>query len=787
MAADAVALAALDELLLLGAPERAAALQRWRREQGDEFHEFLLRLLAADSDASDPLAVVVGDAMRTLDLPAQPLQLGAYRLLQEIGSGGMGTVFLAERSDGAYAQQVAIKLLRGFPTRDGMRRLRQERQILATLDHPCIARLLDGGETPAGQPWLALEYVAGLPLGEWVAQHSPSRGQRLQLFEHVLAAVQHAHQRLVVHRDLKPANILVRSDGMPRLLDFGIAKLVEGDDGTRDTSTRVMTPAWASPEQQAGRPITTASDIYTLGLLLRDLLLGADARGGTTALDAELRGVVARATATDPALRYASAEAFAEDLARYRSGRPLRASADTPLYRLRKFLHRHRLGVAMAAAALVLAGMFVWRLDAERRRAVVAEANAANALAQARRESARAVAVNDFLVSLFGQADPANNRGAKPDARTLLEQGAARIETELKDQPEIRAALQQTLALAMRGLGEHERAEHLIQASIAATSGDSFDIGRLRADRIALLASIRARSGNRSGALEAADQALVLLDRIGDEDAERRVELENTRAMALKWLDRTDEAALALERVLALLPRLGSREAEHRAYATDNLAHVREAQGRWDDAQQTAFAAAAAFRALRGNDSHPEPQAVSAYAASLLLMRGEAAAARGLYEKVLSEQRKLFEASDRRLTNTETGLARSLLRLGDAAAAKPLLDTALARCEKSFGDHVRCPLTLQIMGEWNNAYGDRALALTQLAEAVALREDDKEIPERSRWSARLALAVAECRGGEKAAAKSVATALAALLADMHVAPGDKRHFEHQAQACSDRH
>lgn len=778
--------AAFDELLELSEAQRAAALQRWRQERGEEFHDLLQRLLQADGDGADPLNAVVGAALQDWSAEKLPPQIGAYQLLREIGSGGMGTVFLAERSDGAYVQQVAVKLLRGFPTEDGMRRLRQERQILATLDHPCIARLLDGGETAAGQPWLALEFVDGLPLGRWVQQHSPSLAQRLQLFEHVLGAVHHAHQRLVVHRDLKPANILVRADGMPRLLDFGIAKLIEsGADGDgRDTSTRVMTPAWASPEQQAGRPVTTASDIYTLGLLLRELLQPEATPAATTAPDAELRGVIARATAADPAQRYASAEAFAQDLRRYRDGRPLQASADTPLYRLRKFLRRHRLGVAAAAAVLLLAVVLVWRLDAERRRAIAAEAQAAVSLAQAQRESARAVAVNDFLVSLFRRADPNNNRGDKPDARTLLEQGAARIDTELKDQPEIRAALQQTLALALRGLGEYERAEPLILASIAGISGDDAAALRLRAERTALLASIRARAGNRSGALEAADRALALLDAAGDDTVAPRVELENTRAMVLKWLDRTDEAAAALERVLALLPRLGAGEAEQRAYAMDNLAHVREAQGRWDEAQRTAFAAADAFRSLRG-EVHPEPQAVSAYAASLLLMRGEAAQARARYEQVLAVQRQLFAADDRRLTNTETGLARNLLRLGQPVAAKPLLDAALARCERSFGDHVRCPLTLQTAAEWNLQHGDGKLAITQLREALALREADKELPPRSVQSARLSLAAALCRHGDRREGQVLHDqALPALREDPHVAVGDRQHYIQLAQACT---
>jgi eukaryotic-like serine/threonine-protein kinase len=783
MKPDARVIDAFEALLGLSGAERAAALQDWRRREGDAFHEMLARLLAADADGADPLAGIVDSALRELapSLP-RPQQLGPYRLLRELGSGGMGTVFLAERADGAYAQQVAIKLLRGFPTSDGMRRLRQERQILATLDHPCIARLLDGGETAAGQPWLALEYVDGEPLTRWAALHAPSRIQRLQLFEHVLGAVQHAHQRLVVHRDLKPANILVRADGMPRLLDFGIARLAQDSDAD-DTSTRIMTPAYASPEQQAGRPVTTASDIYSLGILLGELLAATADGGAPLALDAELRGVVARASAADPAQRYASAEAFAEDLARYRQGRPLRASADTRLYRLRKFLRRHRLGTALGLLTLALLGLFVWRLDTERRRAVAAESAAAAALRQARYDAARAGAVNDFLVSLFRTADPNNNRGEKPDARTLLERGAERIGSELKDQPDLRAALQVTLAEALRGLSEYERAEPLVQAAIDATPGTDAAALHLRAERTALLASIRARAGNRVGALQAADQALALLDTAGDGGADLRVSLHNTRAMVLKWLDRSDEAAAALENVLALLPQVQADQAVHRAAALDNLAHVREAQGRWDEAQRTAAQAHAAFLALRG-ELNPEPQAVAAYAASLHLMRGEPAQARDMYQNVLNAQRKLFNDDDRRLSNTETYLARALLRTGEAAAAQPLLDTALARCDRAGAGRARCPLTVQLLGEWHSIHGDPARGLALLREALALREADKELPARSVQAVRLALGAALCTHGQRNDGQTlVDQALPALQADAHVAPGDRAYFTTTAAAC----
>ncbi|MDC8012104.1 serine/threonine-protein kinase [Tahibacter soli] len=759
---------------------RAALLDRYENESGRDFRVLVERLVDADATRHDPVAGAVDAAMHRLVEPEREIEaLGPYRLLRELGSGGMGTVFLAERADGAYTQHVAIKLLRGFPTADGMRRLRRERQILATLDHPGIARLIDGGETTHGQPYLVLEHVDGLPLAAWIKARAPSRAARLAFAERLLEAIQHAHQRLVVHRDLKPANILVRDDCTPKLLDFGIAKLIETGDA-RETSTRVMTPAYASPEQQAGRPITTASDLYSAGVLLHEVLLAGDA----PPLDAELRGIVAKATATDPTARYASAEAFADDLARYREGRPVRAAADTRRYRLSKFIQRHRIAASLAMLALALAAAFVWQLDAERRRALAAETAAAQALADARRENARADAINGFLVSLFRLADPNVNRGEQLDARALLERGAARVDTELKDQPDLRAAMLATLADAMRGLAEYERAEPLMQASLDATTGTDRATVRLRAERLSLLASIRARRGDRTASLAASDRAIAELDAIADDDPDLRVDLENTRAMALKWLDRTDEAAAALERVLALLPRTGARETEHRAYALDNLAHVREAQGRWDEAQQTAGQARAAFAALNG-ERHPTTLSVGAYAASLQLMRGHPDAARDAYVAVLDGQRGLLAANDRRLTNTETSLARAWLRLGEPAKAKPLLDSALARCDASFGgDRTSCPLTVQTAGEREAAHGDAKRGIALLREAVALRDADKEPTARAQAAARHALARALCAHGQRdEGAALMRKALSELVADPRVGPGDKRGFQESAAIC----
>ncbi len=320
-------------------------------------------------------------------------RVGPYRFVREIGRGGMGVVYLAERADGEFEQKVALKIVRrSFADTELARRFRQERQILATLNHPNIARLLDGGVSADGEPYIVMEHVEGVRIDDYCDAKNLSNARRLRLFLAVCQGIAYAHQHLVVHRDIKPSNILVTPDGTPKLLDFGIAKLLDptqaGDEDTR-TEMRAFTPDYASPEQVSGGQITTASDVYSLGVLLRDLLAGsrlaADARnapGGwrsetpgpkTVASNvptepegeggraqsvvrkfagAELENIVAMARREDPARRYSSAGQLAEDIQRYLDGRPVRAQKDSFTYRAGKFIRRNKLGVA--AAALVL-------------------------------------------------------------------------------------------------------------------------------------------------------------------------------------------------------------------------------------------------------------------------------------------------------------------------------------------------------------------------------------------------------------------------------------------------
>ncbi len=446
--------------------------------------------------------------------PDPPARIGPWRLVRILGRGGMGAVHLGEREDGAFEQRVAVKVL--APTvgsRMGRARFDRERRILARMEHPNVARLLDGGVTPEGLPYLAMEYVDGRPIDQYVREEGLSVDARLALILQVLEAVAFAHANLVIHRDLKPSNILVDGRGTVKLLDFGIARLLasEAEGEAPTTLTRggmvALTPAHASPEQLRGEVVTTASDVFSLGVLLHLLLTGEhpfqrEGRGsrpgggagqgkgsgsgsssleqamltgdpvppsqqvGDPRLRRRLRGdldtIVATALQPAPERRYASVDALREDLRRHRAGLPIRARPDRFGYRASRFMKRHAWGVGVTAAGvlLVLGGLLVHtnRLAAERDRA-----DAARVLAEA--EARKASEVTAFLVDLFQAADPFEAQGENATALELLERGESRLE-ELSGEPGLRAELAGVLGSVYENLARHARAEELHREAV---------------------------------------------------------------------------------------------------------------------------------------------------------------------------------------------------------------------------------------------------------------------------------------------------------------------------------
>ncbi len=406
-------------------------------------------------------------------------QIGAYRIERLSGRGGMGAVYLAERSDASFDRQVAIKVIgQSLGRADALVRFLTERQALAGLDHPNIATLLDGGATPDGRPYFVMEYVAGEPIDAYCQRHGLGLDDRLALFLRVAAAVQHAHEHLVVHRDLKPDNVLVREDGEPKLLDFGIAKIIApaGELAATTIHTRAMTPRYASPEQIRGSAIGTSSDIYSLGVLLYQMLSGQLPHGGETdsgwqieraiceteprrpsdaaraatlaapwahRLAGDLDAIVMMALRKEPQRRYRSVDQFAEDVRRYLTRRPVAARADTLGYRTRKFVARNRVATAAAAIAVIaLAGgvvMSAW------------SARVANDQAQrAEAETVRAKRVSEFMKTIIALPNPSWDSpgvGGRHDMTVLdlLKATGDRIDREFGSDPEIAAELHHTL------------------------------------------------------------------------------------------------------------------------------------------------------------------------------------------------------------------------------------------------------------------------------------------------------------------------------------------------------
>jgi len=329
------------------------------------------RLLGQHDAAAGFLEQSVWDLVDTADAKWEHVLIGPYRVVRQLGHGGMGTVFLASREDDEFEQRVAIKLVRRGAGTDGLlQRFRQERQILAALEHPNIARLLDGGTTAGGVPYLVMEYVEGTPIDDYCRAHNLPIDARLRLFLQLCDAVQYAHRGLVIHRDIKPANVLVTADGIPKLLDFGIAKLTSAQ--TNATITGPMTPDYASPEQLAGKLVTTATDVYSLGLLLFELLTGArpfagvqrtgeteppraSSVSGLRSLRGDLDRILLVALDPDPNRRYASVEKLADDVRRHLDGHPVAARGASLGYRTAKFVRRNKLFVAAAAVAVIVA------------------------------------------------------------------------------------------------------------------------------------------------------------------------------------------------------------------------------------------------------------------------------------------------------------------------------------------------------------------------------------------------------------------------------------------------
>ena len=660
-------------------------------------------------------------------------EVGPWRLESRLGVGGMGTVYRAVRADGLYERTVAVKLLRlGADAHVLGQRLRGERQILARLEHPRIARLYDGGVTDDGLPFLVLELVDGEELTAYVERREPSVDERLRLFLDVCDAVAYAHRNLVVHRDLKPSNILVTDDGEVKLLDFGIAKLTEGDedDVRTRTASRLMTPAYAAPEQLTGAPITTATDIYSLGVVLYELLVGQrpyDLDGKTagemerivcetepakpstavhaaafgapetpSAADAtperrarRLRGdldtIVLKALAKEPERRYPGAEALAADLRRHLDGLPVTARPATTGYRVRKFVQRHRVGVAAASlvalALIVGLGAALW----QGRIAAMERDRTAAALMQA--EGTLAFLENTILMGDPQQGDPDAPLSA------VLDSAAARVDSEAD--PDVAGAIHASLANVYLGRGLPERAEHHARRALALTDDGS--------TRAALahnaLGQALADAGRPADAEPHHETALRIL-RAADAGIELAIAL-NTYGTTLFALDRPDEAEAAYREALTLKREINSPDV---ATVLNNLAVLVTQQGRNEEG--------AALFGEMVVDLRPREGPAAAYQRSFALMNwagalsnlGRADSALAAYrEGVDSFVETLGEAHPETIA-ARTSLAFHLHRMGRFDEAQQTAAVALAAADSALDDEH--PYTAYAQNVAGTAYCD---------------------------------------------------------------------------------
>ena len=512
--------------------------------------------------------------------------VGPYRVVEEAGRGGMGTVYRAERTDGVFEQTVALKVVRrGMDSAEVLRRFEAERRILARLEHPGIARVLDGGLTDDGRPWLAMEFVEGEPITDHADDHGLGVDARLGLVEQVCEAVGYAHRRLVVHRDLKPSNVLVTPEGRVKLLDFGIARLLAAD-GAVDTRTvltqagqRVLTPAYAAPEQITGDPISTSADVYALGVLLYELLAGRrphepgagtsgsllqavvtvdpprpsavvaerPPRTGSTpdrlrrVLAGDLDTICLMALRKEPERRYASAEALAEDLRRHRGGLPVHARPDTLGYRARTFARRHRAALAAAAVSVVAIGLVT----------ALAFVRVSHARDRAEAEARTATEVSDFLADVFAGFDPAQTRGADVSARELLAAGTGRIRTDLAGQPEVQARMLHTIGVVYARLGAFAEAEAALEDALAlrqrALAPSHPDVGRTRT----ALGELYERQGRYADAVHTHGAAVEAL-RASDAPPEALADALHGLALAEMRLNRVGPAERHVREAIAL-------------------------------------------------------------------------------------------------------------------------------------------------------------------------------------------------------------------------------------------
>ena len=719
--------------------------------------------LASGGAWAGPLGADVADSVaRQHEHTLSPgSSVGPYRVVRAIASGGMGSVYLAARADGSFEQQVAIKVIRHPDrARNVIERFGRERQILASLEHPAIARLLNGGATEDGFPYLAMEFVDGETIDCYCDRHCLAVDARLVLFRQAAEAVSFAHRNLIVHRDLKPSNLLVDADGHAKLLDFGIAQVLGAESVGAADDARLMTPAYASPEQIRGDPVTTASDVYQLGVLLYVLLSGrrpyptegyaeaadaicyhqplppsvaasqaptfdAKASPDTVAMDrgttrsalrrrlaGDLDRIVLTALHKSPEHRYRSVHALIDDLDRCREGLPIRARSQTVFYRLRKWAWRHRTAVVVAATSLVLivvlSGLYAYRLS--------------RALTRETAEAARAQAASAFLSGIFGELAPTRAQGARLRDLAVLERSVARIEADPTGSPALQAELLTQIGSVYRELAHYDHALPVLERAEGMRRALGSEGSLPLAATLHELGLVHTEVADFAAAGQAFDEALAL----------RRAELSESHpdtARSLVGLARTEIALSAFEEgrerlvgaIDALTASLGSEHPDV-GLALRALAAAEAAQRRTENALETLSESRRILERHFGPE-HPHVLLAIAETARLAYEQGEYGRAQAQYERVIPKLRDAFGERHPTVGNALMGLGRVFHGSRRHARALATFEQVLSLRESVFGnDHPATAEALRSIALSSLRLGDTGRALIHFERALAILE-----------------------------------------------------------------
>ncbi|MFC4818874.1 protein kinase domain-containing protein [Dokdonella ginsengisoli] len=633
---------------------------------------------------------------------------GRFRLLRPLGRGGMGEVYLARRDDG-IDQHVAIKILHGEGLAVTRERAHREQQILARLTHPNIAGLIDAGLTDAGRPWFAMDYVDGERLLEWCDHRTLTLPARVRLFVQIARALQFAHRNLVLHRDVKPSNILVDHDGIPVLLDFGIAKVIDAQAPAHETRTLALTPAYAAPEQLRGEPATTASEVYQLGIVLYELTSGISARearahaqaDATTVvvpaphqafaacwlrdraqaerlvrlrasspqklrrdLKGDLGRIIAKASAPLPAERYDTAQAFADDLERWLAGNPVSAHRGSWRYRVGKLVRRHKAASALTAVlALGLLAVSALALDRAQREH--------EQRVEAERQRERSDALVDFFRSLFRQADPDLAGASQIGADQLLERADVALDARNDVDPSVRAALLSEIAAAFYNLGMPRNGLAAAEQAVTLSTPRRADNPKDYLRSVDVASSIYASIGRERDAVDLITQALPTASQVRDDQLDWQAKLMSRRSRSRFALGQVREAVADMQAVVETLRRRGALDGDDGVEARISLAKFLGSQG---DYRSAVDALREIVEHAAGSTSRSTRLAARSNLGMNLLGAGEYRQAAAVLEPALAESGSLYGPESYPAIVLHYLLLRSHLALGEPERARVFLD-----------------------------------------------------------------------------------------------------------------